>query len=133
MPASSRRSRHPVSPVSDRSASLRRVVLLAVLPLALAGCAPDAWRPDRPFDDFLGQIDARCGQMRLGAQRITDLIANETGDDGYFIDLSSRFFHAKISQASYVSALEGGYMARSGSPAIACILEPLPGDAPPPK
>lgn len=133
MPACFCRSRPLSSPDSDRASSLRRVLMLALLPLALAACAPDAWRPDRPFDAVLDQVDAKCGQMRLGSLRVSELIANETGNEGYFIDLSSRFFHGKIDRASYVSALEGSYMARSGSPAIACILEQMPGDAPPPK
>jgi len=102
--------------------------------LALAGCATDAWRPERNFDAALEQIRVQCWGLRLGAVSINRLMPNSTTTDPYFLDVTSRYYHGKISEQNYVVALQGSYAAPADSPGIRCILEqmqkPNPDSAP---
>jgi len=41
--------------------------VLAADALVLAGCAPDARRPDPGFDAFLGELECACDRQRICA------------------------------------------------------------------
>lgn len=105
-----------------------------VLPLLTAACAPDAWHADSAFDAFLDKVRVNCWKTSIGSVSIAELMPDAVTTDAYFMDLSSRFYHGQTSRADYVAALEGTYMARPGSPGIACVLAQMPPgkDAPPP-
>lgn len=104
-------------------AELSKLLLTALL---LTGCATDAWRPERSFDVFLEQVRVKCWGLRLGAVSINRLMPNATTTDPYFLDITSRYYHGKISEQSYVTALQGSYAAPADSPGIRCILEQMP-------
>lgn len=111
----------------------RRHSLIAIsiaLSVAVAGCAPDAVRPERPYDAFLDRVQNHCGNLRLGPAFITTLLRQQ---DPYFLDLTSRFFNGLVSEQNFVEALESFYNAPPGSPSIRCILQqmPAPGSPPP--
>ncbi len=123
-----------VSP-ARRAASARehRRCLIAIsvaLSLGVAGCAPDAIRPERPYDAFLGRVQNHCGNLRLGPEFVTTLLRQQ---DPYLLDLTSRFFDGLVSEQNFVDALESFYNAPPGSPSIRCILQqmPAPGPSPP--
>jgi hypothetical protein len=110
--------------------SSRRALVAALLPVALAACAPDAWRPDDPFEAFLDQVQNKCGEMRIGSRSIGgDLLQDP---DPYFLDVTSRYYHRKISGQNYAEALAGSFGTTSDSPGILCVLnlkrdkDPLP-------
>ena len=104
---------------SDLPATFRRSLALLFVAAATA-CAPDAWRPDSRYDEFLDQVQDRCGNLEVGGRRIgADLIQ---GPDSYFLDLTSRYFHREISSANYAGALAGTFASDPGSAAIRCIL-----------
>ncbi len=97
-----------------------RVFVAALVPVLLGACAPDAWRPDKPYDKFLDQVQNQCGAQRIGSRSIGgDLLQNS---DAFFLDLTSRFYHGEISERSYADALAGSFGGASDSPAIRCIL-----------
>jgi len=100
------------------------------LAVAVAGCAPDAVRPERPYDAFLDRVQNNCGNLRLGPAFITTLLRQQ---DPYFLDLTSRFFNGLVSEQNFVEALESFYNAPPGSPSIRCIVQqmPAPGSPPP--
>ena len=111
----------------------RRHSLIAIsiaLSVAVAGCAPDAVRPERPYDAFLDRVQNNCGNLRLGPAFITTLLRQQ---DPYFLDLTSRFFNGLVSEQNFVEALESFYNAPPGSPSIRCIVQqmPAPGSPPP--
>ena len=59
----------------------RRHSLIAIsiaLSVAVAGCAPDAVRPERPYDAFLDRVQNNCGNLRLGPAFITTLLRQQT-------------------------------------------------------
>ena len=100
------------------------------LALGVAGCAPDAILPERPYDAFLDRVQINCGNLRLGPAFIDTLLRQQ---DPYFLDLTSRFFNGRVSEQNFVDALESFYNAPPGSPSIRCILQqmPAPGSPPP--
>ena len=104
--------------------------MAVALSLALAGCAPDTIRPERPYDAFLDRVRNNCGNLPLGALPIVTRLRQQ---DPYFLDLTSRFFNGLVSQQGFVDALESFYNAPPDSPGIRCILQqmPAPGSPPP--
>ncbi len=100
------------------------------LTVGVAGCAPDAILPERPYDAFLDRVQNNCGNLRLGPAFINTLLREQ---DPYFLDLTSRFFNGRVSEQNFVDALESFYNAPPGSPSIGCILQqmPAPGSPPP--
>ena len=122
-------------PFSDCLAGARRrrrylTAISIALSLGVAGCAPDAIRPERPYDAFLDRVQVNCGNLLLGPAFINTLLRQQ---DPYFLDLTSRFFNGRVSEQNFVDALESFYNAPPGSPSIRCILEqmPAPGSPPP--
>ena len=100
--------------------SSRRALVAALFPVVLAACAPDAWRPDDPFEAFLDQVQRKCGEMRIGSRSIGgDLLQNA---DAYFLDITSRYYHREISGRSYAEALAGSFGTTPDSPGILCVL-----------
>jgi hypothetical protein len=101
----------------------RALAAAALLPLAWAGCAQDAWRPDPNFSAFLNKVSQNCGGMRLGEPLIRDLM--NPGSPMYsalFLDLTSRFDTGRISEQDYVTNLTGTLRVSANSDAVRCIL-----------
>ena len=104
----------------QRFRSARRAVVVALFPVVLGACAPDAWRPDGPFEAFLDQVQRKCGEMRIGSRSIGgDLLQNA---DAYFLDVTSRYYHREISGQSYAEALAGSFGTTPDAPGILCVL-----------
>ena len=122
----------PYSACPARTRKSRRYLtaITIALVVGVAGCAPDAVRPERPYDAFLDRVQNNCGNLLLGPAFITTLLRQQ---DPYFLDLTSRFFNGRVSEQNFVDALESFYNAPPGSPSIRCILQqmPAPGSPPP--
>lgn len=107
---------------------IRFTLLAASLSLAVSACAPDAWRPDSPYEAFLDQVQQKCWNLDIGGQEINGLLsgsgANSSGD--YFIDLTSRMFNGRISVDNYVDTLTAFYNTKPDSPGIRCVLAQMP-------
>ena len=113
---------------------IRRTFLAFALSLSLAACAPDAWRPDSPYEAFLNQVQNKCWNLDLGGREINSLL-NDSGDaatGAYFLDLTSRYFNGRISRENYVDTLSTNYNTSPDSPGIRCILQQMPPAASPP-
>ncbi len=112
----------------QRSPARGRVLTGLLCCVLLAGCAPDAWRPDSPYDAFLDQIQRTCGDERIGSKSISRDFLQE--GDAYFLDVTSRYYHREITEQNYVDALTGAYGARPDAPGLRCLLSvqrnPLP-------
>lgn len=106
----------------------RFALLAALLPFAISACAPDAWRPDSPYEAFLNQVQQQCWNLDIGGQEINGLLsgsgAGSSGD--YFIDLTSRMFNGQISVDNYVDTLTAFYNTKPDSPGIRCVLAQMP-------
>jgi len=88
----------------------------------LSACAPDAWRPDNPYDAFLDRVQKQCGEQRIGNRSIGWDLLQTSSPNAYFLDLTSRFYHREVSERSYADALAGSFGGASDAPGILCIL-----------
>ena len=112
----------------------RRTLLAFALSLSLAACAPDAWRPDSPYEAFLNQVQNKCWNLDLGGRDINSLLndSSNAATDAYFLDLTSRYFNGRISRENYVDTLSTNYNTSPDSPGIRCILQQMPPAVSPP-
>jgi hypothetical protein len=110
-------------PLHHAPRSPGRVRLALLFAIALTACAPDAWRPDAPYDAFLDQVQNHCGEQRIGSRNL----GAELLQDAYFLDLTSRFYHGEISRSNYVDSLASAFDASASSAGISCILRLMPG------
>ncbi len=114
--------------------NIPRVFLALALSLSVAACAPDAWRPDSPYEAFLNQVQNKCWNLDLGGREINSLLSEQSNatTDAAFLDLTSRYFNGRISRENYVQALSTYYNTRPDSPGIRCILQQMPPPTSPP-
>ncbi len=98
--------------------------------LVVGGCAPDAFLPDAPYEDFLNRVQSKCLYQRIGNVEIT----SDFLQTPYFLDVTSRFYNGEIPRAAYVADLQGAYSAQPDSPGVRCLLAqmPSPSEAQPP-
>ena len=108
--------------------SARMLAVALCASLALGGCAPDAFRPDAPYEDFLNRVQNKCQYQRIGRVQID----SEFLQDPYFLDLTSRFYNGELRQAAYVENLQGAYDAKPDSPGVRCLLGQTQQPAAPP-
>jgi hypothetical protein len=90
--------------------------------LLVGGCAPDAFLPDAPYEDFLNRVQSKCLYQRIGDVEIT----SDFLQTPYFLDLTSRFYNGEIPRAAFVENLQGAYAAEPGSPGVNCLLAQMP-------
>lgn len=96
-------------------------LLHALALLAIAGCAPDAWRPDPGYNAFLNAVQNGCPYFRIGLAGSDALFA-----DSRFLDDTSRLYHGVITPAAWKSSMQGMYNANPDDPGMACLLSKLP-------
>ena len=107
-------------------------LLAAFCAAALAACAPDAWRPDPQFDNFINQVETQCKGLRIGSVIVYPNANYEQYP--YFLDMTSRFYNGKISRDDSITNITGAFNARNDAPGLVCILGLMPaGNAPAPR
>jgi len=103
-------------------ATVRNLALAALLPLALAACAPDAWKANPNYDAFVNQILRNCGNKNMGEFTVSGLMDQDGPTyNVYFVDLTSRWGQNRITTADYVQ----GVMSVGGgreSAGLKCIV-----------
>lgn len=114
---------------------VRAAVLLASALFAV-GCAPDAVRSAQAtgFNAYVKQLPTSCKKLQIGSQDLTEqIMMNDMGnnDYNYFLDVTSRLYYNRMSQASYRQALVGFFGAGTYNDAsFDCIFRTLPPDRP---
>ncbi len=107
---------------------LTAIVAAIVAAGVLAGCAPDAWNAQSSFDQYLDTVAKKCNPLRLGHYPIGDLIYTPAP---YFLDMASRLYYGKISQARFrdamVSFSDNSAATHRG---VDCIIAQLPSASP---
>jgi hypothetical protein len=107
-------------------------LLAALCATALTACAPDAWRSDPQYDNFITQVETQCKGLRIG-----DVIVYPNAgyqQYPYFLDMTSRFYNGKISRDNYIINITGAFNAPNDAPGLVCILGLMPaGNAPAPR
>jgi hypothetical protein len=120
-PASPRSSgRRYASALSNRAHWLAAV---ALLPLAIAACAPDAWKPNPNYDAFLNKVERACGTARIGELTVSQLMNPASAQSSaYFVDLTSRLDLGRISTEDYVLGISSTFNTMRDSAGIRCVL-----------
>ncbi|MEO8124207.1 MAG: hypothetical protein ABI633_09175 [Burkholderiales bacterium] len=90
---------------------------------AIAGCAPDAWKPNPTYDAFLNKVDKNCGTMRIGEVTISQLMNPGSNlYSTYFVDMTSRFELGRISTQDYVDGISTTFTTIENTAGIRCIV-----------
>jgi hypothetical protein len=93
---------------------------------AIAGCAPDAWKPSPGFDGFLDQVQKACYYRPIGVVNVGDMLTNPGNmQSSYFIDQTSRLYFGKISRDAWVSGVTAFIQGRADDPGVRCVLAEL--------
>jgi hypothetical protein len=104
--------------------ALRTPALLATL--AIAACAPDAWKPAPGYDGFLTQVQNACYYQRIGMANVGDIVTNPGNMNSiYFIDQTSRLYFGKITRDSWTSGVTAFLQGRADDPGVQCVLQQL--------
>jgi hypothetical protein len=108
---------------SGMSIRARWLAFAAWVPIALAGCAQDAWKPNPNFSAFLNKVEQNCGTSRIGELTVSQLMNSASGQfSAYFVDMTSRFDLGKISEEDYVLGVSSTFNTVRNSAGIRCIL-----------
>ena len=128
------------------AAMRRHVARAAVSTLAaaaltgLGGCAPDAMQNYKAtgFNGYLDSLKTACPNLQIGANDIGLWLqyGGVTDNYNYWLDMTSRLYYNRISQAEYRSAVGAQLGASTGNDvAFNCMFAALPAlrdSAPPP-
>jgi len=96
---------------------------LALVPIALAGCAQDAWKPNPNFSAFLNKVEQNCGTARIGELTVSQLMNPASAQSSaYFVDMTSRLDLGRISEDDYVLGVSSTFNTVRDSAGIRCIL-----------
>jgi hypothetical protein len=99
------------------------MVALALLPLVLAGCAQDAWKPNPAFSAFLNKVEQNCGTARIGELTVSQLLnPGSAQSSAYFLDLTSRFDLGQLSGEQYAIEVSSTFNTVRDSAGIRCVL-----------
>jgi hypothetical protein len=116
--------------------TLGRAALLLASAIFGVGCAPDSVRSVQAtgFNAYIKQLPTSCRPLQIGNQDLTEqIMMNDMGnnDYNYFLDVTSKLYYNRISQASYRQALVGFFGAgTSNDKSFECIFRTLPPDRP---
>jgi|APFre7841882724_1041349.scaffolds.fasta_scaffold06022_4 hypothetical protein len=105
----------------------RRILLAAAAAAALAGCAPDAVRRDREFEDWLAEVRAACNNARISTTTVGGLLGS-TGsrEGGNFLNWTSRLYAGQVTPEQWTSGVTAFISGRPTDPGVRCVLERLP-------
>jgi hypothetical protein len=94
--------------------------------VALAACAPDAWKPAPGFDGFLTQVQNACYYRPIGIVNVGDMLTNPGNmQSTYFIDQTSRLYFGKITRSEWTSGVTAFIQGRASDPGVQCVLDQL--------
>jgi hypothetical protein len=104
--------------------------------LVLAACAPDAWRPDRPYESFLNKVSNTCYTKMIGDFEVGELINATEGqaatNSGWFLDQTSRLYYGELTRKQWLQSMQGFLDAKPTNEGVECLLGLLP-DQPVPR
>jgi hypothetical protein len=126
-------------PNDDRiqlKSGLAQTILVIASAAFAVGCAPDSVRSAQAtgFNAYLKQLPTSCKRIQIGDADLTELISQSAmGVNGYdyFVDVTSKLYYNRMSQASYRQALVGFFGTGTyNDQAFDCIFRTLPPDRP---
>jgi len=110
---------------------MQRILFLGILvgAVALAGCGANPVISDRLVENkgaeaFLDRVAKNCGKLSVGNQPL-DYLLDESSDDTYFIDESSKLYFGWVDRDTYSTDINSFYPTGSNQPALNCFFKQL--------
>lgn len=108
-----------------RRHTLRSPRFLLVATALLGGCGQDLIAPDSLVesagaDAYLDRIAKNCGKLSLGARNVEYVV--NFANDAFFLDVTSKFYHGRISAAQFADDVNTSFLAGDNGPAIRCMI-----------
>jgi hypothetical protein len=85
----------------------------------------DRIEENKGAEAFLDRVAKNCGKLSVGNQRL-DYLPDESSNDAFFIDESSKLYLGKVDRNSYSKYINALYPSDDNRPALDCIFEQLP-------
>lgn len=109
-----------------RGFTLRSPRFLLAATALLAGCgqdliAPDALVESAGADAYLDRIAKNCGKLSLGARNVAYVV--NFANDAFFLDVTSKFYHGRISAAQFADDVNSAFLRGDNGPAIDCMIQ----------
>jgi len=125
---------------ASRRPPLATCLMAIATTMIVSACAPDAIRNNNAtgFNGYLNSLQTKCPNLRIGTSDVGQWIQYGGGDNdyNYWLDMTSRLYYNRISQAEYRSAVGAQLGASTGNDvAFNCMFAALPAlrdSAPPP-
>jgi hypothetical protein len=107
---------------------MKRTVAAAITCAFLTvGCAPDSVRNSSPFNAWITQLQQQCQYQAIGVANVGALLgADSAFPNDQFLDVTSRLYFGRISQAQWVETTTASLNGRPTDPGIKCVLDRLP-------
>ncbi|MCG6875034.1 MAG: hypothetical protein LJE97_08075 [Betaproteobacteria bacterium] len=100
----------------------------------LSACAPDAWKPDKPFDRFLNSVQTACYYDPISSTTVGNLLEPSGNDNAsYFLDVTSRLYFGKITQSDWTLMITSQLQANATDRGVRCLLNMYEKDKSKPK
>jgi len=114
------------------SQNTKRALLLGALvgAMGLSACGganpaiADRLVESRGAEAFLDRIAKNCGKLSVGNQQL-DYLLDESSDDTYFVDETSKLYFGRVDKAAYSADLNSFYPTDTNGPALDCIFAQL--------
>lgn len=104
--------------------SLRSGAAVLIGGMLLAGCAPDAWKPDPPFQKFLNSVQNLCYYKVISSTTIGNLLQPSGSDNAsFFLDVTSRLYAGRISTEAWTDMVTSQLQANATDPGVECFLD----------
>lgn len=98
-------------------------LILACGSVLLAACAPDAWKNNQPFDQFLTRVQNACYYDPLSSTTVGELLEPSGSDNAsYFLDVTSRLYFGKISPQTWTLMVTSQLQANATDRGVKCLL-----------
>ena len=89
----------------------------------LAACAPDAWKPDKPFDQFLNQVQNMCYYQPISSTTVGNLLQPSGSENAsYFLDVTSRLYAGRITPQDWTLMVTSQLQANATDRGVQCLL-----------
>jgi len=104
--------------------TFRSRTTLLVGSVLLAACAPDAWKPDKAYEQFLDQVQDACYYQPISSTTIGNLLQpSGSMNSSFFLDATSRLYAGRITPEAWTTMMTTQLQANAGDRGIRCLLD----------
>ena len=94
--------------------------------ILLGACAPDAFRRDPGFEDWVRDLRTACYRERIGTTTVGNLLGAGSREGNHFLNQTSRLYAGLLTPDQWTSGVLAFVQGRASDPGIKCVLDRLP-------